>query len=591
MAVSVDSELATAATAAAPSGVPAASPPIVVDGNVVPAGAAISTRVPEPGYSVSIEAAELFRSGDISITRERTTQNGNPRLNQIVLNTGAGDDEVQVTQRSDGKLDININGQSFEITLAAGQELAVRTADGNDVVHSAPDVKVNMTVEGGAGDDTIVTGAGQDRVEGGLGDDTIVTGDGRDYAFGGKGNDRITAGTGDDAVYGGDGDDRVLGGDGRDFISGGKGSDTIDGGRGDDILAGGQDRDIVRSGEGDDRVYVGAGADNVDNRSGNDVVYGPREGHAVSAAPGASNRREEVPANAALGASIVIDGDAEFKERVEADLEVLRSSPAGQQMLAELDQAAARGQQVTIRELENVRNGSAGPAGPDSFIKPDGTAGAGDDVVIRYNPSHQTDKPPAVVLYHEMSHAYNLANGTAQDGYYNHPGHPDDGIRNAERQAVGLDNDGIAYDFDHNPATPADTANPPALSENGLRSEMGLPDRLTYATSMPSPATPLPGGTTPSPPVPGPAPGGGTAAPSAPTSTDALNSYLDRMLGAMQTGDTIALRNATRELTDTATAQSFRNEAVAQVDKQQAPPALPEAPQPEAEAQRAGPRR
>jgi len=55
------------------------------------------------------------------------------------------------------------------------------------------------------------------------------------------------------------------------------------------------------------------------------------------------------------------------------------------------------------------------------------------------------------------------------------------GVPNAERQAVGLDNTGVPYDFDGKSSTPKTTANPNALSENGLREELGLALRMHYA--------------------------------------------------------------------------------------------------------------
>src|SRR3546814_13393792 len=58
-----------------------------------------------------------------------------------------------------------------------------------------------------------------------------------------------------------------------------------------------------------------------------------------------------------------LEGSEAFVQRVEADLEMLRASPNGQQMLAEFDKAAANGNIVTIRELQNVDNGYAQSVG------------------------------------------------------------------------------------------------------------------------------------------------------------------------------------------------------------------------------------
>ena len=92
-----------------------------------------------------------------------------------------------------------------------------------------------------------------------------------------------------------------------------------------------------------------------------------------------------------------------------------------------------------------------------------------------------------MVLYHEMAHAYNDTSGTMQKGQYagangNDPANDrkDVGINNAERQAVGLPNDGVLHDWDNNPATPKTHDMPIEITENGLRRELGLPDRPSY---------------------------------------------------------------------------------------------------------------
>ena len=77
---------------------------------------------------------------------------------------------------------------------------------------------------------------------------------------------------------------------------------------------------------------------------------------------------------------------------------------------------------------------------------------------------------PITVLYHEMVHAWNAANGNALAGTTTtvHDGKLDE-TPNSELQAVGL------------PTTPANTLNPKALTENALNEEMGKPLRAQYA--------------------------------------------------------------------------------------------------------------
>lgn len=433
----------------------------------------------------TIQIDPLHQGAEVSIAREQTLADAGlgrtyVSTDQVVLTTGAKNDDVQISQRDDGTLDVGVNGEKFEVRLGENQELTIRSGAGNDTINVASNVTVNIVVDGGAGDDKIATGAGNDRIDGGVGNDEISSGAGRDDVFGNSGDDRLDAGAGDDVVYGGDGTDRLAGGDGVDFLEGGQGNDTLEGGAGKDMLSGGVGDDTLRGGEGDDAVYAGAGKDSIDNQSGNDTVYAQTASDVINAATGAKNTVINVEISSSKG--VTIEGSDAFKQRVGAEIDFLRSSPNGQQMLTQFDQAAARGNSVTIKELANEQNGYAQTFSNDADIV-NGKPGAGGDVQISYNPSFHMDAFPApvVVLYHEMSHAYNGVTGTFQPGTYRGTG-PDNGqVPNAERQAVGLETSAPAYDFDGDPSTPKTTANPDHLTENGLRGELGLPDRPSYS--------------------------------------------------------------------------------------------------------------
>lgn len=433
----------------------------------------------------AIQVDPLHEGEQVSIARERTLASAGfgqtyVSSDQLVLTTGAGNDDVRVSQRDDGTLDVEVNGESYEVRMAQGQELTLRSGDGNDTINVAPNVQVNIVVDAGAGNDDITTGAGDDRIDGGTGDDAIASGDGRDDVFGNSGIDGVDAGAGDDVVFGGDGADILAGGSGVDFIEGGKGRDEIDGGAGNDMLSGGQDADAIAGGTGEDRIYTGDGVDTVDAAAG-DTVYAQTVNDVINAASGTAPTVVNVELGTARG--VTVEGSEAFRQRVGAEIEFLRSSPNGQRMLAEFDAAAANGNTVTIRELANEQNGYAQTLGRGNAEISNGRPGEGSDVVISYNPSFHMDAFPAptVVLFHEMSHAYNGVNGTFQPGTYRGTG-PDSGrVPNAERQAVGLETSAAPFDFDGNPATPATTHNPIHLTENGLRRELGLPDRPSYS--------------------------------------------------------------------------------------------------------------
>lgn len=463
----------------------ATDPSVLVDGNATNTGSQTTRQTPD-GKTILVDSFQQTR--EVSIGRERTLADaGGGRQyvssDQLVFTTGSGNDNVQVTRNEDGSLALEANGEKYRLELAQGQELTIRSGDGDDVIRVASDVEVNIIVEGGNGNDTITTGAGRDRIEGGAGDDIIDAGAGDDYVFAGSGNDTVHAGTGNDVVYGGDGDDKLYGQNGNDYIEGGAGNDVVYGGAGNDILSGGLGDDRIEGHTGDDHIYAGAGRDIVSNAGGTNVVYAQTGVDRISASRGATNTVVNVDLTGTPGSvGVRVEGSDSFRQRVEADIEMLRSSPNGQKMLSEFDAAASRGNTVTIRELSNEENGYAMSSGGE--IR-NGRPSAGSDVEIRYNPEFfmAEFQAPSVVLYHEMSHAYNGVNGTFLPGTYSGPDTQDRnaGVPNSERQAVGVEATARPYDFDGDPNTAPTTHNPVELTENGLRTEMGLPLRLHYA--------------------------------------------------------------------------------------------------------------
>lgn len=452
-------------------------------------GTAAGTRQPSGRTpdGKEIRTSQLDQGEQVDITREQTIADAGfgrtyVSSDQVVLTTrGEGNDDVQVTQRDDGTLDLSVNGETRALKLGEGQELTIRTGAGNDVINVAPNVQVNIVVDAGAGDDTITTGAGDDRIDAGDGNDTVDAGEGRNDVFGGGGDDILTGGSGANIIYGGDGADRITAGSGSNYLDGGAGDDVIVGGGVHDMISAGTGNDRVTAGDGKSTIYAGEGEDTIDNAGAGAVVYA-EVGDLVNAATGARPTVVNVEIDPTLGSSIQVEGSPAFVQRIQSELDMLRSSGVGQQMLAELDAAAEnKGNVVTIRELANEQNGYAQTFSGDADIR-NGRAGAGGDVTVSYNPSFHMDAFPApsVVFYHELSHAFNGVTGTFQPGNYTGSG-PDRGIPNAERQAVGLETSAPAFDFDGDPSTPPTTANPDHLTENGFREELQLPDRPSYA--------------------------------------------------------------------------------------------------------------
>ena len=115
-------------------------------------------------------------------------------------------------------------------TLGFSEIEQIRLADGNDTIDGSA-TSVNINVDSGAGNDSIIGGSGADNIAGGIGNDTIQGGAGADEVSAGTGDDVIDVAQGD-TVNGGDGDDTFtltdLAEPGTDtiFINGGEGGET-----------------------------------------------------------------------------------------------------------------------------------------------------------------------------------------------------------------------------------------------------------------------------------------------------------------------------------------------------------------------------
>ncbi|MEQ3671057.1 Hint domain-containing protein, partial [Pseudophaeobacter sp.] len=189
----------------------------------------------------------------------------------------------------------------------AGNDV-ILTGDDNDLITGGAG---SDTIDGGIDDDTIDGGSEDDLITGGEGSDSLMGGDGSDTIYGGldpafpdglnitddgsdgrpvdpdptNGMDTIEGGAGDDVIYGQDDDDLISGGTGNDMIDAGIDDDTVTGGTGDDTILGGQGDDELDGGAGLDSIDLGAGdgtdfarggtgSDTISGISQNDTVYG-----------------------------------------------------------------------------------------------------------------------------------------------------------------------------------------------------------------------------------------------------------------------------------------------------------------------------
>jgi Ca2+-binding RTX toxin-like protein len=101
----------------------------------------------------------------------------------------------------------------FSLDIGTTENLQVNMNGGDDTFTAAalPAGLIQISVDGGAGDDTIIGSDGADRLSGGDGNDLIIGGRGNDELFGGAGDDTFVwnPGDGSDTVEGGDGTDTL----------------------------------------------------------------------------------------------------------------------------------------------------------------------------------------------------------------------------------------------------------------------------------------------------------------------------------------------------------------------------------------------
>ncbi|MEQ4301069.1 M91 family zinc metallopeptidase [Plantactinospora sp. B6F1] len=405
---------------------------------------------------------------------------------RAVVNTGPGDDIVKVTRDPEtGQVIVEVNGVKYH--YPEGTPVTIRAGDGDDRVEVPKGANLSLTLLGGEGDDKISGGDGNERIiglhgddeiYGGAGNDYASAGSGRDYTDGQGGDDLLSGGRGNDVVYGLSGNDNISGGEGEDYLEGATGDDTVHGGAGRDIVSGGRDNDRLDGGSGDDVLYAGHGRDTISGGGGADTAYRQDEDQA-------SGVRQDVRVEVSDAAQYIqIEGSPEFQERVRADLDMMRASPIGQQMLAELDDI--HNDSAAIAADWPGLGGISYQGNPLVIVEADSNTASyrtnwhlGENYEVTYNPSRLSssdERPPIAGLFHEFAHVYDYGNNTSAPG--EHEGPDDVGVENDEREAVGL-----PIDEDDDPNTPGriDPDHPYSYTENAFRDEMGWPRRTSYS--------------------------------------------------------------------------------------------------------------
>jgi hypothetical protein len=415
---------------------------------------------------------------------------------QITITTSAAEfriegtddaDDFRIDQKADGRLTVQVNGYDIELTIEESQRLVIDAGMGDDSISTEP---LAILGPGGALLTNIGSRVTQDiRIEGGDGDDHINGDRGNDYIDGGAGRDTAHGNDGNDVVAGGSGDDNLFGGDGDDVIVTASGQDLVV-----DYNSSGNDQDRVIAQESDEVIVE-------DNAQTEIVTIDPDR-----------------------GASMTIDPEAgsEFVARVESDLEVMRSTPEGDAVLANIDRAAipvedsngeivnGTGHSVTIIKSEQGNAAAILEIYEDDVAeRPDGSPGPGADAYVLYDTDSNTtfipeldpvedrawrDRPPIVGFEHEILHAADFVTGEQDRGISNQtdvhgsPVFEPDGVTPVAASNSELSVTGLVFDDDNEghpktgPISDASDADPNDRlhTENTFRAQFNLPPRVHY---------------------------------------------------------------------------------------------------------------
>lgn len=138
---------------------------------------------------------------------------GGAGVDTVEVNGGNGDEQFTVTANGTRVRFDRINPAPFSIDIGTSEKLTVNMNGGNDSFSATGNLAalIQITADGGTGNDTILGSNGADVLRGGDGDDFIDGQQGNDVALMGAGNDvfQWDPGDGSDTVEGQGGTDRL----------------------------------------------------------------------------------------------------------------------------------------------------------------------------------------------------------------------------------------------------------------------------------------------------------------------------------------------------------------------------------------------
>jgi Ca2+-binding RTX toxin-like protein len=299
----------------------------IAENNIVDLGNGADSLILEYGGLTTPVVADPGSNDDLNLG----TADGGTTVGD--LNFGG-----QADLRVDDAETLIVNGGNGNDLLDAGNFAGMGGNAGvvvaNDIPAAADPLGANLTLNGGNGDDFLVSGNGNDNFQGGPGADGVsyeasaagVTVDLTASTGTGMGADTLAdvqdafGSAEDDTITGNSLDNELFGDDGDDTIDGVAGNDIVDGEGDDDTVTGGDGNDDVSGGDGDDVLEEGAAT------SGADSLHGDADEDALNYGARTTNTIIRPGAGAVSGQDTNADGDAsdnpgDERDSIDTDIE------------------------------------------------------------------------------------------------------------------------------------------------------------------------------------------------------------------------------------------------------------------------------
>jgi Ca2+-binding RTX toxin-like protein len=225
------------------------------------------------------QLTSLAAIGGVGLNNGQLQIIGTEGRDVVHIKIDGSDGDSDRTLKVMANLDVGGGNAQFDFNLSDVTSILIIGCGGNDHLHVDKKVMIPASIDGGAGDDQIWGGGGNDTITDMIGNNDIKSGAGSDIITVGNGHNKIDAGSGNNSVTAGNGNNKIKadggsdgGADGNNVIVVGNGDNDIDTGDGNDTITSGSGKDKIRSGDGNNTIFAGDGDNDIDSGKGNDLI-------------------------------------------------------------------------------------------------------------------------------------------------------------------------------------------------------------------------------------------------------------------------------------------------------------------------------